>query len=138
MIARRREPMSEPKRGEHDEICLMTKPLCVHWSDPEPLNIAAGIAQIKAQKIDGDSNEKCPICEYKISGCQCRYGGSAHPDRNDKRRVVFDHLHLLSLTQLQHVISLEKYWQISYSDADLNAILKRLIANSQCEGGENG
>ena len=81
-------------------------------------------------------NEKCPICEYTISGCQCLYSGSAHPDRHDKKRVVIDHLYLLSPTQVQHVISLEKHWQISYADEILNAILKKLIANSPYTEGE--
>jgi len=81
-------------------------------------------------------NEKCPICEYAISGCQCLYSGSAHPDRHDKKRVVIDHLYLLSPTQVQHVISLEKHWQISYADEILNAILKKLIANSPYTEGE--
>ena len=25
--------------------------------------------------------DKCPICNYRIDMCQCRYGGSCHPDR---------------------------------------------------------
>lgn len=24
---------------------------------------------------------KCPICGYKLSDCQCLVGGNAHPDR---------------------------------------------------------
>ena len=95
-----------------------------------PVNIDIALAQIAEMKSKTEMNEKCPICEYEISGCQCLYSGSAHPDRNDKRRVVFDHLYLLSPMQLQHVISLEKHWQISYADADLNAILKKLLLNS--------
>ena len=94
------------------------------------------LAQIAEMESDTETNEKCPICEYAISGCQCLYSGSAHPDRNDKRRVVFDHLYLLSPMQLQHVISLEKHWQTSYADADLNAILKKLILNSSYTEGE--
>lgn len=102
-------------------------------SDTVPINIAAAIAEMESKT---ETNEKCPICEYEISGCQCLYSGSAHPDRNDKRRVVFDHLYLLSPMQLQHVISLEKHWQISYADADLNAILKKLLLNSPYAEGE--
>ena len=100
------------------------------FSDPEPVNIDLALAQIAEMESAEKPNEKCPICEYAISGCQCLYSGSAHPDRNDKKRVVFDHLYLLSPMQLQHVISLEKHWQISYADADLNAILKKLLLNS--------
>lgn len=38
--------------------------ICVHWSDPEPLNIAAAIAQIKAQshaKVHGTPSG-CDFC----------------------------------------------------------------------------
>lgn len=108
----------------------------IQWSDAEPVNIDLALAQIAEMESKTETNEKCPICEYEISGCQCIYSGSAHPDRNDKRRVVFDHLYLLSPMQLQHVISLEKHWQISYADADLNAILKKLLLNSPYTEGE--
>ena len=96
-------------------------------------DVDLALAQIAEMELTTNStplNEKCPICEYTISGCQCLYSGSAHPDRHDKRRVVLDHLYLLSPAQVQHVISLEKHWQISYADEILNAILKKLIANS--------
>ena len=78
-------------------------------------NESKPLAQIAEMESVENPNEKCPICEYAISGCQCLYSGSAHPDRHDKRRVVLDHLYLLSQTQVQHVISLEKHWQISYT-----------------------
>lgn len=44
--------------------------------------------------------EKCPICDYQISSCQCLYGGSAHPDRSKRIDVVFDHLYLFSKSKL--------------------------------------
>ncbi|MEN6636262.1 MAG: hypothetical protein ABFC56_10445 [Clostridiaceae bacterium] len=113
------------------------------WDDyiirGELVNIDHALAQIAEIELTTNStplNEKCPICEYTISGCQCLYSGSAHPDRHDKRRVVLDHLYLLSPAQVQHVISLEKHWQISYADEILNAILKKLIANSPYTEGE--
>ena len=113
------------------------------WDDyiirGELVNIDLALAQIAEIELTTNStplNEKCPICEYTISGCQCLYSGSAHPDRHDKRRVVLDHLYLLSPAQVQHVISLEKHWQISYADEILNAILKKLIANSPYTEGE--
>ena len=113
------------------------------WDDyiirGELVNIDLALAQIAEIELTTNStplNEKCPICEYAISGCQCLYSGSAHPDRHDKKRVVIDHLYLLSPTQVQHVISLEKHWQISYADEILNAILKKLIANSPYTEGE--
>lgn len=70
--------------------------------------------------------EICPICKYDIPHCQCRFSGSAHPDRSDIRNVVLDHLHFLSKEQLNHVIELEKYWDISYSDPKLEEIRKDL------------
>jgi tRNA G26 N,N-dimethylase Trm1 len=106
---------------------LMYSPHCEEQGE---INIDAALAQIAEMESAEKTNEKCPICEYAISGCQCLYSGSAHPDRHDKERVVIDHLYLLSPTQVQHVISLEKHWQISYADEILNAILKKLIANS--------
>ena len=72
---------------------------------------------------------KCPICNYEIGatpGCQCLYGGSCHPDRSRRKRVVFDHLYLLSEEQLHHIVDLERYWQISYSDDDLEDIVNEL------------
>ena len=29
--------------------------------------------------------EKCPVCKYDISMCQCMFGGSAHPDRSKRQ-----------------------------------------------------
>ena len=69
---------------------------------------------------------KCPICKYKISECQCRYGGSAHPDRRKRKEVVKDHLYLLSRKQLKHIIKLEKYWQTSYGDNERESIFEEL------------
>ena len=71
--------------------------------------------------------EKCPICNYIIGeSCQCRYGGSAHPDRHKRREVVLDHLYLFSDKQVQHIIDLEKGWQTSYSDPERTNILREL------------
>lgn len=41
--------------------------------------------------------DKCPICNYRIDMCQCRYGGSCHPNRSKRRAVVLDHLYICSL-----------------------------------------
>jgi hypothetical protein len=71
-------------------------------------------------------NVKCPICRYKIALCQCRYAGSCHPDRYKQRQVVFDHLYLFSKPQIQHLLRLEKSWQISYTDQEKDRILKEL------------
>lgn len=68
----------------------------------------------------------CPICEYKISNCQCRFGGSAHPNRFKRRQVVLDHLYLFSSEQIQHIINLEKWWRISYGDEERTRILQEI------------
>lgn len=70
--------------------------------------------------------DKCPICNYPLHQCQCLFGGNAHPDRNEERQVVLDHLYLLSEAQLQHVINLEKHWCMSYVDDKRTKILARL------------
>ena len=73
---------------------------------------------------------KCPICKYEIGatpGCQCLYGdGGIHPDRSKRRKAVLDHLYLLSEEQRNHIVELERYWQIAYSDDDLEAIVDEL------------
>ena len=72
------------------------------------------------------NKENCPICGYAIDMCQCRYGGSAHPDRRNNMEVVLDHLYLLSQKQIKHIIDLEQYWQISYADQKREDILASL------------
>ncbi len=61
-------------------------------------------------------HEKCPICEYELSNCQCIFGGNAHPDRSRRKKIVKDHLELLSPKQVAHLIALEDFWQTSYGD----------------------
>ena len=73
----------------------------------------------------------CPICEYPFEHCQCRCGGSAHPDRSDRARVVFDHLYLLTAGQLDHIINVQSFWQTSYADEKLNKILLYLIHKAE-------
>ena len=68
----------------------------------------------------------CPICKYPLKYCQCRYSGSAHPDRSKYREVVQDHLYLLSNEQIEHLKKVQAYWQTSYADKERNEILKEL------------
>lgn len=70
---------------------------------------------------------KCPICKYEIPSCQCRFSGSAHPDRSKRIEVVFDHLYLFNQEQIEHLISLERDWQISYGDEERTLIYKDLL-----------
>lgn len=79
----------------------------------------------------------CPICKYRLFECQCRFAGSAHPDREKEREVVLDHLYLLSDAQLKHVIQLEKWWQISYGDEDRSKVLNRLKKESEEDNGKS-
>lgn len=74
--------------------------------------------------------DKCPICKYRIDQCQCRFCGGAHPDRDKRRKVVLDHLYLLSETQLTHVIELERCAQASYTDQELSAIFDEMKEKS--------
>ena len=69
---------------------------------------------------------ECPICGYSIDKCQCRYAGSAHPDRDKRAEVVMEHLYLFNKQQVQHILELQKYWHISYVDDDKSTILKEL------------
>lgn len=71
-------------------------------------------------------NDCCPICKYTFDHCQCRVGGNAHPDIWCRSMVVKDHLYLLTPTQLQHVVNLEKYWETSYEIDDMNEIVEEL------------
>lgn len=72
------------------------------------------------------AGEKCPICKYDIFMCQCRFGGSAHPNRDKRKCVVMDHLYLFSQKQVEHIINLQRWWQISYGDEEKNRILDEL------------
>lgn len=69
---------------------------------------------------------KCPICGYSTNRCQCIFDGSSHPDRQKRAEVVMDHLYLFAPEQIKHVIFLQKYWNISYSDKDKADILESL------------
>lgn len=72
------------------------------------------------------SNKNCPICDYSFDMCQCRFGGSAHPDRSKRTRVVADHIYLLSDEQIDHLKQVQKYWRISYADEEMKQILAEL------------
>lgn len=80
-----------------------------------------------------EPRDYCPICNYEFEYCQCRFGGSAHPDRSKRRQVVLDHLYLLSDEQIKHIIKLESQLQVSYGDDERTKILKELEALSKGE-----
>lgn len=70
--------------------------------------------------------DKCPICNYRIDMCQCRYGGSCHPDRSKRRAVVLDHLYMFSQEQIAHIANIERQCQVSYPDKEREVIRKEL------------
>ena len=80
--------------------------------------------------------EKCPICDYELSWCQCRFGGTAHPDRSKRREVVLHHLFLFSDKQIEHIKDLERFWQICYGDDERTEILRELLEEYQHQPGE--
>lgn len=92
----------------------------------------------ECSKEDGQGGKvKCPICDYYIEKCQCKYGGNAHPDRSKWREVVLDHLYLFSEEQIRHIAKIEKYQCISYTDPEMNKIFESLKEGSgtiDCNG----
>ena len=70
--------------------------------------------------------DKCPICNYRIDMCQCRYDGSCHPDRSKRRAVVLDHLYMFSHEQIKHIANVQRQCPVSYSDAEQEDIRKEL------------
>lgn len=87
---------------------------------------ADAIENACVQLEEENMEEKCPICDYDIEHCQCRFGGSAHPDRSKRQSVVKDHLYLFSDKQVRHIIELERYWRTSYLDEEKEKIRKEL------------
>ncbi len=73
-------------------------------------------------------SNKCPICKYDFEYCQCRFGGSAHPDRSKRKRVVADHIYLLSNAQIEHLKRVQDWWRTSYGDEEMMNILHELEA----------
>lgn len=63
-------------------------------------------------------HEECPICEYDMDACQCIFDGNAHPNRERRKKIVKDHLELLSPKQIGHLVALEAYWNTSYGDPE--------------------
>ena len=69
---------------------------------------------------------KCPICRYIISDCTCIHSDIRNPEFAKTRDVVMDHLYMLNSDQINHIMKLEKFWDISYKDAEKNRILNKL------------
>lgn len=73
------------------------------------------------------SKEKCPICDYPLAHCQCIFAGKAHPDKRERRKVVFDHLYLFTPAQIQHLIALQAFWCTSYDDPVLSEVYRGIL-----------
>lgn len=78
------------------------------------------------EKIREVSDDKCPICEYPFEMCQCKFGGSAHPDRSKRARVVADNIYLLTDKQIEHLKKVQSWWDISYGDVEMQSIKQQL------------
>lgn len=87
---------------------------------------ADAIKNARVHSEEANMKEKCPICDYEIEHCQCRFGGSAHPDRSKRQDVVRDHLYLFSDEQVRHIIEIERFWKISYLDEEKEKIREEL------------
>ena len=82
---------------------------------------------------DKPVEDRCPICNYKLSDCQCRYGGSCHPNRSKRSRVVLDHLYLFNEAQIAHIAAVQKDLCICYGDKDMAKIYEE-IRREYCKG----
>lgn len=51
--------------------------------------------------------------------------GGAHPDRERRKRIVKDHLEMLSPKQVAHLIALEDWWSTSYGNEEDAAEFER-------------
>lgn len=71
-----------------------------------------------------NSRHTCPICEDTIKDCKCLYSESM--EKSKRRQVIMDHLYLFDKRQIRHLIALEKYWNLNYTDAVKKGILKNL------------
>lgn len=89
-------------------------------------HIDENTGRMENEKMTRDKETICPICKYTTDHCQCIYAGSAHPDRWKRQKVVKDHLYLLTDAQIKHIVELEEWWQTSYDDEEMMAILKEL------------
>ena len=83
------------------------------------------------------SKKNCPICDYSFDMCQCRFGGSAHPDRSKRERVVADHIYLLSDEQIEHLKRVQEWWHTEYVDEEMKQILAELESEDK-EMNQNG
>lgn len=91
----------------------------------------ADFGKMPEQTAETAQKEACPVCGYKFQDCQCRFSGSAHPDRSKRAIVVADHIYLLTDAQIAHLAKVQEWWQISYDDEEMDRILEELKGNEK-------
>ena len=129
-----REPVGDPDKvcadwaetNPHEAASLMGYEVVEEHTQTHEKTHADAIENARVHLEEASMKEKCPICDYDIENCQCRFGGSAHPDRSKRQSVVQDHLYLFSDKQVRHIIELERYWRTSYSDEEKEKIREEL------------
>ena len=114
------------KMSPHEAASLMGYEVVEETHGNAQKTHADAIENARVQSGEANMKEKCPICDYDIEHCQCRFGGSAHPDRSKRQSVVKDHLYLFSDKQVRHIIELERYWRTSYLDEEKEKIREEL------------
>ena len=110
----------------HEAARLMGYEVVEEHTETHEKTLSDAIESAFVHLEEANMKEKCPICDYEIEHCQCRFGGSAHPDRSKRQDVVRDHLYLFSDEQVRHIIELERFWKISYLDEEKEKIREEL------------
>lgn len=59
----------------------------------------------------------CPICKKRVEFCRC-----VENVKENRYKVVIDHLYLLSLQELLHLCNLQKSWDIQYNNPKVQKI----------------
>ena len=95
--------------------------------EKEKEQLKAENAALRERGVERRIAMKCPICDYEIKDCQCIFSGTAHPDRSKRKIVVFDHLYIFEKEQIEHLINLQRAWQISYGDDELEHEYEKLL-----------
>lgn len=68
------------------------------------------------------SDNRCPLCHSLFIDCLCRYDIPKKANMDDVH-IIMDHLYMLDPNELQHIIKLEKLWELFYCNPELNDIL---------------
>ena len=100
-------------------------------------------------KSNKKSDSECPICGWEIKDCFCKQDISPHSTITDdfsdtfadyenhylnRALVAVDHLYLFTPKQQEHIINLERQWDLVYSDHEQQEILNHLKSIYSKEG----